>query len=173
MDFKFKNSNSTPIKINASVSGGYVNVSFVGTSEHDYTVSMTSQLVQTIPYEEVEIVDYSKPAGYRELTQEPHTGYIYWSYKNFYDLNGNFLRTEKCAISEYTKYDAEYTVGPGGETDREDDEEPEEDDIIDLDDIISDQIGNDDRESEPHRKPTTGRGNGVTPNIGNTTGYRD
>ncbi len=174
VDFKFKNTNSTPIKINASVSGGYVNVSFVGTNEHDYTVSMTSQLVETIPYEEVEIVDASKPAGYRELTQAPHTGYVYWSYKNYYDLAGTFLRTEKCAISEYTKYDAEYTVGPGGvaETD-----EKEDDEVIDLEDIIGSQIGDDrsddDRDSGSKR-PTAGRSNGVTPNIsGGTTNYRN
>ena len=125
VDFKFKNTNSTPIKINASVSGGYVNVSFVGTNEHDYKVTMSSQLVETIPYEEVETVDPTKPAGYREQTQAPHTGYIYWSYKNFYDLNGGFLRTEKCAISEYAKYDAEYIVGPDG-SEEKDEEEKEE-----------------------------------------------
>ena len=172
MDFKFKNTNSTPIKINASVSGGYVNVSFVGTNEHDYTVSMTSQLVETIPYEEVEIVDASKPAGYRELTQAPHTGYVYWSYKNFYDLNGGFLRTEKCAISEYTKYDAEYTVGPGG---AEEEKEKEDDDVIDLEDLITDRSEadrDDDRGPDREMKPSGGRG-GVTPNFGGTTSYRN
>lgn len=177
VDFKFKNTNSTPIKINASVSGGYVNVSFVGTNEHDYTVSMTSQLVETIPYEEVEIVDNAKPAGYRELTQAPHTGYVYWSYKNFYDLNGTFLRTEKCAISEYEKYDAEYTVGPGGaeEKDEKDEKEEKEDDtpILDLEDLIGNQNENTSNEAEKPKKPVVGRGSGVTPNIGSTTSYRD
>ena len=57
-------------------------------------------------------MDESKPYGYREQTQAPHTGYVYWSYKNYYDLDGNFIRKEKCAISEYEKYDAEYIVGP-------------------------------------------------------------
>ncbi|MBP3634554.1 MAG: VanW family protein [Oscillospiraceae bacterium] len=125
VDFKFKNSNSTPIKINAEVSGGYVKVSIVGTNEHDYKVTMSSQLVETIPYEEVEKVDATKPAGYRELEQAPHTGYVYWSYKNFYDLNGVFLRTEKCAISEYTKYDAVYIVGAGAEEEEEKEVEEE------------------------------------------------
>jgi len=126
VDFKFKNSTSKPMKINAEVSGGMVKVSFLGTNEHDYTVKMSSQLVETIPFEEVETVDPSKPVGYREQTQAPHTGYVYWSYKNFYDLNGKFLRTEKCAISEYTKYDAEYIVGPGGEEDEEEEETKED-----------------------------------------------
>ena len=122
VDFKFKNTNETPIMIQASVSGGYVHMSLLGVNEHDYTIKMTSECIETIPYTEVEILDESKPAGYRELTQAPHTGYVYWSYKNYYDLNGNFLRTEKCAISEYKKYDAEYTVGPAAA----EPEEPEE-----------------------------------------------
>ena len=128
VDFKFKNTNSTPIKINASVSGGYVDISFVGTKEHDYSITMTSQLVETIPYEEVETVDPTKPVGYREQTQAPHTGYIYWSYKNYYNANGGFMKTEKCAISEYTKYDAEYIVGPDTGKEEPEEDEPEHED---------------------------------------------
>lgn len=175
MDFKFKNTNSTPIKINASVSGGYVNVSFVGTNEHDYTVSMTSQLVQSIPYEEVEIEDATKPAGYREQTQVPHTGYVYWSYKNYYDLNGGFLRTEKCAISEYPKFDAEYTVGPGGAAKEEDEKDKEEKDekeeqtgTVVKPETTGGSTGNS-ATDKPQQRPTTGRGSGVTPNIGDDT----
>lgn len=123
VDFKFKNSNSTPMMIRAEASGGYVRIQLVGTNEHDYSVKITSQCISTIPYEEIENLDESKPIGYRELVQEPHTGYVYWSYKNYYDLDGNFLRQEKCDISEYDKYDAIYTVGP------EEPEEPEEPEI--------------------------------------------
>ncbi len=124
LDFKFKNTNSTPIMINAAVSNGKVNISLVGTMEHDYTVEMTSTKVSEVPYEEIEIVDETKEPGYRELKVSPYTGYVYWSYKNYYDLNGNLLRTEKCAISEYDKRDAEYIVGP----EPEDPEQPGEED---------------------------------------------
>lgn len=117
LDFKFKNSNSTPIMINASVSGGYVHISLMGTNEHDYTVKMTYELTATIPFEEIETLDETKEPGYREEKVSGYTGYTYWSYKNYYDLNGNFIRKEKCALSEYQKRDAEYIVGP---------EEPEE-----------------------------------------------
>lgn len=112
VDFKFKNTYDNPVMIQASVSGGYVRVALLGVAENDYTIKMTYELIETIPYEEVETVDESKPYGYREQTQAPHTGYVYWSYKNYYDLDGNFIRKEKCAISEYEKYDAEYIVGP-------------------------------------------------------------
>lgn len=112
IDFQFKNTNDSPVMINTSVVNGVVYVSLVGTMEHDYTVKMTYELTSTTPYEEIETVDESKPVGYRELVQQPHTGYTYWSYKNYYDLSGNFLRKEKCDISVYDKYDAEYIVGP-------------------------------------------------------------
>lgn len=112
LDFQFRNTNDSPVMINTSVVNGVVYVSLVGTMEHDYTVKMTYELTSTTPYEEVETVDETKPIGYRQLVQEPHTGYTYWSYKNYYDLEGNFLRQEKCDISVYDKYDAEYIVGP-------------------------------------------------------------
>lgn len=115
VDFKFKNSYENPIMIDAVVEGGYVKVKFLGVAEHDYTVKMTSELIETIPYSEQTVVDETKEPGFWEQTQQPHTGYVYWSYKNFYDLSGNYLRTEKCAISEYQKYDSIITVGPDAE----------------------------------------------------------
>lgn len=165
VDFKFKNTNSTPIKINASVSGGYVDISFVGTKEHDYSISMTSQLVETIPYEEVETVDPSKPVGYREQTQAPHTGYVYWSYKNYYDANGAYLRTEKCAISEYSKYDAEYIVGPDTGEEEPEEEEPEEKEPEEKEPSGSSSNRQPDREEEREDpvdwQDSTGNGPGI------------
>ena len=117
VDFKFKNDYANPIMIQAQVANNYVTITFLGVSEHDYTVKMTTQKVEEIPYEEIEEVDETKEFGYRELKQPPHTGYVYWSYKNYYDLEGNFLRQEKCAISEYEKYDAIYIVGPTPDVD--------------------------------------------------------
>ena len=115
LDFQFRNTNETPVMVNAAVNNGVVSVSLMGTNEHDYTVKMTYELTATVPYEEIEELDETKPAGYREQVQKPQTGYTYWSYKNFYDLEGNFLRKEKCDISVYDKYDAKYIVGPAVE----------------------------------------------------------
>ena len=112
LDFQFKNTNETPIMIQSTVKNGSVTVRLVGTMEHDYTVKMSYELTSTTPYEEIEEVDETKEPGYRELVQEPHTGYTYWSYKSYYDLEGNLLRKEKCDISVYDKYDAKYIVGP-------------------------------------------------------------
>lgn len=126
LDFQFRNTNSTPVMINTTIESGVVKVSLVGTNEHDYTVKMSYELTATTPYEEIETLDETRPVGYKELVQEPHTGYTYWSYKNFYDLNGNFLRKEKCDISVYEKYDAKYIVGPAPEEEPPVEELPEE-----------------------------------------------
>ena len=53
--------------IKAEASDGYVRIQLVGTNEHDYTIKMTSECVSTIPYEEIETLDETKPVGYREL----------------------------------------------------------------------------------------------------------
>ena len=135
-DYKFKNTNSTPVMINATVSNGYVRISLVGTNEHDYTVKMTYEVTATVPYEEIEELDETKPAGYRELKESPYTGYTVWSYKNYYDLNGNLIRTEKCALSEYDKRDATYIVGP-----EEEDGEEDEDGGFDLGDLWEQLFG--------------------------------
>ena len=134
VDFKFKNTYDNPIMIQAVVENGYVKVKFLGVAQNDYTIRMTSECIETIPYEEIQKVDETKEPGYWEKTQAPHTGYVYWSYKNYYDLNGSYLRTEKCAISEYKKYDSIITVGP----------EPE---VEEPDSIWDDLFGDDDGDS--------------------------
>jgi len=113
LDFKFKNSNSTPIMINASVSNGKVHISIEGIMEHDYTVKMSYEVTSTTQWEEVEEVDETKPFGFREEKHTPYTGYTVWSYKTFYDLNGNKLGDkQKYAFSEYQKRDHVFVVGP-------------------------------------------------------------
>lgn len=111
VDFKFRNTNSTPIMINASVSGGKVHISLIGIMEHDYTVKMSHEILSTIPYEEVEEEDPTAEVGTRVQKWTPYTGYTCWSYKSYYDLSGNFIKKEKCAYSEYQKRDNIYKVG--------------------------------------------------------------
>lgn len=135
LDFKFKNTNETPILINTTIKDGLVSVKLTGTKEHDYTVKMTYELVSTTPYEEIEVLDESKPVGYREQVQAPHTGYTYWTYKNFYDLNGKFLRSEKCDISVYEKYDAKFIVGPSPEPE----ELPVDPEVLWDEEVVSDE----------------------------------
>lgn len=110
-DFKFRNTNSTPIMISASVSGGKVHISLTGIMEHDYTVKMSYEILSKIPYEEVEEEDPTALLDTRTQKWTPYTGYTCWTYKSFYDLSGNFMRKEKCAYSEYKKRDNIILVG--------------------------------------------------------------
>ena len=125
-DFKFRNTNSTPIMINASVSGGKVHITLSGIFEHDYTVNMSYELISTIPYEETEEEDPTVPLGTRKEKHTPYTGYTCWTYKSYYDLAGNFLRKEKCAYSAYDKRDHVFLVGVGGKTETEAEEETQQ-----------------------------------------------
>jgi len=109
-DFKFRNTNSTDILINATCKNGYVTITYSGIMEHDYTVKMSHELLSTIEWEETEEVDDTVPVGERKEKWTPITGYTCWSYKSYYDLNGNFLRREKCAFSEYKKRDHVFLV---------------------------------------------------------------
>ncbi len=109
-DFKFRNTNSTSILINATCKNGYVTITYSGIMEHDYTVKMSYELLSTIEWEEKEEVDDTIPVGTRKEKWSPITGYTCWSYKSYYDLNGKFLRKEKCAFSEYKKRDHVFLV---------------------------------------------------------------
>ncbi len=122
-DFKFRNTNSTDILINATCKNGYVTITYSGVMEHDYTVKMSHELLSTIEWEEKEEVDDTIPVGVRKEKWTPITGYTCWSYKSYYDLNGNFLRREKCAFSEYKKRDHVFLVNSKTVAEEEPEEE--------------------------------------------------
>lgn len=58
LDFKFKNSTKHPIRIDASVSGGYVHIALVGTAEEkDYDhIKMTYTTLSTTPWKTVGVL---------------------------------------------------------------------------------------------------------------------
>lgn len=85
-DFKFKNNTNYPIRIDASVSGGYVHIALVGTQEDkDYDhVTLTYQQLATKPYKNVGVTDADAPASSAiELTINGETGV---------DQNGNTVK---------------------------------------------------------------------------------
>ena len=111
LDFRFRNSTASPLRIRASVSGGSVHIKLLGVKTSTETIKMTYETLSTTPWEEIEEIDETKPADYKEVTQTPYTGYKVQTYKNYYDENGELLRTEKCAFSSYRKRDKIITVG--------------------------------------------------------------
>jgi vancomycin resistance protein YoaR len=113
LDFAFRNDTEYPIRVNASVSGGYVNISIDGTKTNDHVVKLSSTKLSTTPYETVYEEDSSKPSSYREETTYPYTGYTYEAYQYIYDGNGNLLETNYLGKSTYQKRDQVITIGTG------------------------------------------------------------
>lgn len=113
LDFCFRNNTEYPIRVNASVSGGNVNISIDGTKTNDHVVKLSSTRLSTTPYNTVYEEDSSLPTGYRKETTYPYTGYTYEAYQYIYDGNGNLLETNYLGKSTYKKRDQVITIGTG------------------------------------------------------------
>ncbi len=113
LDFAFRNSTSYPIRINASVSNGYVNISIDGTKTNDHVVKLTSTQLSSTPYTTVYEYSSSLPAGTQQETTSPYTGYVYEAYQYIYDGSGNLLETNYLGKSTYKKRDQVITIGTG------------------------------------------------------------
>ena len=119
-DYKFKNTLSHPLQILAWLENGKVNITFRGISETANKVEMSYEVLETYPYEEVEEVDETKPADYREVTVTPYTGYKVVTYKTIVDETGKQISREIETYSTYKKRDRVTTVGPKQETPKQD-----------------------------------------------------
>lgn len=86
-DFKFKNSTDYPLRIDASVSGGYVHIALVGTkdAEADYDhVTLSYSVLATKPWKNVGVTEENAPKSDEiELTLLDETGV---------DENGNTVK---------------------------------------------------------------------------------
>lgn len=111
VDFRFRNNTDYPIRINASVSGGYVNISIDGTKTNDNYVVLSSTKLSTTPYSTVTEYDNTKPSTYSEVTTTPYTGYVYEAYQYVYSGNGTLLETNYLGKSTYHKRDKVITKG--------------------------------------------------------------
>ena len=117
-DYRFQNTLNYPIKIQARCDGSNVITTIWGVKENDNYVKMTYQILETYEPELVEILDESKPEGYREQQETPVKGYKVHAYRTVYDASGKVL--EKTTIySNYRKRDDKWIVGPGGQTPEE------------------------------------------------------
>ena len=124
LDYRFRNSLSNPIKIQANIDGGSVNITFWGVKENDNTVKMEYAVLETYDWEEVEEVDEEKEPGYREQVATPYTGYKVEAYKTVYDKDGNVIKRETIH-SLYNKRDKKFIVGPSEEEPPVDGEYPD------------------------------------------------
>ncbi|MEA4965895.1 MAG: VanW family protein [Oscillospiraceae bacterium] len=99
-DFQFKNDTEYPIRIEASVSGGMVNVSLIGTKADNIKVEMTYEVLATIPYTTTTTTDASK------VTSSGHTGYNVVTYRHLIDATtGEEISSKLEDYSYYQKSD--------------------------------------------------------------------
>lgn len=122
LDYQFRNNTPYPIRIDASVSGGYVHITFYGTETKDYTVKMSYDVVKYDPYEEVTVYihpdmkNYDRYKGYAtgDVIQTAYTGYVVYTYMEKLDADGNVLSRTKVNTSEYDRRDRQiaYLLDP-------------------------------------------------------------
>ena len=111
LDYQFRNNRENPIKIQANINGGTVNITFWGVQENDNYVVMSSAVLSTFTEPDEEVLDETKPVGYREKTQYAYTGANVEAYQKVYDGDGNLLK-ERTIVSHYKARPNIYTVGP-------------------------------------------------------------
>ena len=119
IDFKFKNSSSSSIIIIGYITGNNLTFEIYGVplieeSEGEFDeIRLRAKKTKTLtPGSEKEVeIDYSKPAGYREETQERRNGSVYQSYKAYYK-DGEMIREEELAVSTYKAFAGKIVVGP-------------------------------------------------------------
>lgn len=104
LDYKFRNNTDYPIRIDASVHDGVVDIEFVGTDTKDYYIKMRTETTSRTPWETVErvVTDGSYADG--ETIVSPYTGYTAKSYRQKWDKETDTM------ISETFEDDSSYSV---------------------------------------------------------------
>lgn len=185
LDYKFKNSTDMPLRVDASVSGGYVHIKLVGTKqEHDYdhiklrgvyASSTAWKTVAEINGKKTEItiakgagvdangkaIDLAVDAAGNKyilgsVTESEYTGYTINAYRDFIAADGSTMRSELLHTDQFKHRDRCYSVTPYTEPEPE---VPEEPDPTDPDDPSYDPDDNPDD-----------NGNGDSNNDGTYTG---
>ena len=110
-EFQFANNTNYPIRLEASVSDGYVHISIIGTDEKDYYVEMEYDLVGMYKSEEVVqtmTASEAAAAGYKngQVIQTAYTGYSVNTYRVKYSKETKEeISREKEAYSKYKSRD--------------------------------------------------------------------
>ncbi len=115
LDYRWRNNTTHPIRIDASVSDGYVHVAFVGTETKNYTVKLDYEV--TAYYEAGEKIIEIYPGMYNydkykdcyegEVIQTAYNGANVTTYRYKYDMDGNLIDKEVVNYSKYDRRDKE------------------------------------------------------------------
>lgn len=113
-NFKFVNNTEYPIYIEGYAKGGKLQFTIYGceTRPSNRKIEFESKVITTVePPEDVETVDNTKPAGYREKVSNAHTGYYAELWKNVY-VDGEKTDSIKINSSNYNATPNKYIIGP-------------------------------------------------------------
>lgn len=111
IDFKFKNTRSYPVKIQAFAKGGVVSISIIGMYEDvEYDVSLVTKQVYAIPFETKYIYDSSLSSDSQLIKQNGSYGYIINTYK-VVKLNGNLISETLLSTDTYSPLTQIVNVG--------------------------------------------------------------
>jgi vancomycin resistance protein YoaR len=91
VDFKFKNNTDYPIKIEAFMKDGYLNIKLQGTKVNDNYVKIVSVGISDTPIKTTYKEDPTIAPGTTKVDQSGHTGHVVERYKYIYDKDGNVL----------------------------------------------------------------------------------
>ena len=116
LDYKWRNNTPYPIRIDASVSDGYVHIRFVGTDTKDYTVELDYVVTDYFSAKEVtrdispDMPNYAKYMYYKDgdVIQTAYDGANVTTYRYKYSKEtGELISTEVVCYSKYDKRDRE------------------------------------------------------------------
>ncbi len=116
LDYKWRNNTPYPIRVDASVSDGYVHIRFVGTDTKDYTVELDYVVTDYFSAKEVtrdispDMPNYAKYMYYKEgdVIQTAYDGANVTTYRYKYSkATGELISTEVVCYSKYDKRDRE------------------------------------------------------------------
>lgn len=111
IDFRFKNNRTYPVKVVSYAQNGVLNISIMGIKEDtEYEVLITTNKLQTTPYETKYIEDNSMLVGTQKETQYGDNGYKYETYKTL-KLNGEVVSSEQISKDNYTPLTRVVRVG--------------------------------------------------------------
>lgn len=159
LDFKFKNSTEKPLRIDASVSGGYVHIKLVGTKqEHDYDhIKLRGVYVNSTAWKNVvkvgdkkievtiqkgagvdangNAIDLAVDASGNKyvlgsVEESEYTGYTIAAYRDFIASDGSVLRSELLHTDKFNHRDRCYAATAYVEPEPEEPDEP----VVDPDD---------------------------------------
>lgn len=91
VDFKFKNNTDYPIKIEAFMKDGYLNIKLHGTKVNENYVKIVSVPISSTPIKVSYKEDPTIEPGTTKVDQDGHTGHVVEVYKYIYDKDGKEL----------------------------------------------------------------------------------